>query len=114
MNYSALIYAFEQKNIAVTGEGILDGQGSDKNWWSWKGSHATTSAKPNQNAARQKLLEMGDKSVLVKDRVFGEGSYLRPNFFQPYRCKNVLVEGVTFRNSPCGSSIRSSARTFLS
>ena len=27
MNYSPLIYAFEQENIAVTGEGILDGQG---------------------------------------------------------------------------------------
>ena len=26
MNYSPLIYAFEQENIAVTGEGVLDGQ----------------------------------------------------------------------------------------
>ena len=33
MNYSALIYSFEQENIAVTGEGVLDGQGSDANWW---------------------------------------------------------------------------------
>ena len=100
MNYSALIYAFEQKNIAVTGEGVLDGQGSDESWWSWKGNRVNSSGKPNQNAARKKLLEMGDKNVPVKERVFGEGSYLRPNFFQPYRCKNVLVEGVTFRNSP--------------
>jgi polygalacturonase len=27
MNYSAFIYAFEQENIAVTGQGILDGAG---------------------------------------------------------------------------------------
>ncbi len=27
MGYSAFIYAFEQKNIAITGEGIIDGQG---------------------------------------------------------------------------------------
>lgn len=100
MNYSALIYAFEQSNIAVTGEGVLDGQGSDDTWWSWKGNRQGSAGKPNQNDARRKLLEMGEKNVPVRDRIFGEGSYLRPNFFQPYRCKNVLVEGVTFKNSP--------------
>ena len=98
MNYSPLIYAFEQENIAVTGEGVLDGQGADNNWWSWKGSK--NSSKPNQKEARAKLNEMGEKNVPVAQRIFGEGSYLRPNFFEPYRCKNVLVEGVTFRNSP--------------
>jgi polygalacturonase len=100
MNYSALIYAFEQENIAVTGEGVLDGQASDANWWSWKGNRATSAGKPNQNDARRKLVDMGEKGVPVKERIFGDGSYLRPNFFQPYRCKNVLVEGVTFKNSP--------------
>jgi len=98
MNYSPLIYAFEQENIAVTGEGILDGQGAYNNWWSWKGNKDTT--KPDQSVARTKLNEMGEKNVPVVKRIFGEGSYLRPNFFEPYRCKNVLVEGVTFKNSP--------------
>ena len=98
MNYSPLIYAFEQDNIAVTGEGVLDGQGADNNWWSWKGSK--NSDKPNQKEARAKLNEMGEKNVPVAQRIFGEGSYLRPNFFEPYRCKNVLVVGVRFRNSP--------------
>jgi polygalacturonase len=100
MNFSALIYAFEQKNIAVTGEGVLDGQGSDANWWSWKGNRPNSAGQPSQNEARKKLLEMGEKGVRVKDRLFGDGSLLRPNFFQPYRCQNVLVEGVTFKNSP--------------
>ncbi|MGD0037723.1 MAG: glycoside hydrolase family 28 protein [Bacteroidota bacterium] len=98
MNYSPLIYAFEQENIAVTGEGVLDGQGANTNWWSWKGSK--DASKPNQKEARAKLNGMGEKDVPVAQRIFGEGSYLRPNFFEPYRCKNVLVEGVTFRNSP--------------
>src|SRR5947199_8362439 len=35
MNYSPLIYAFEQENIAVTGAGTLDGAASDENWWGW-------------------------------------------------------------------------------
>jgi len=30
----------------------------------------------------------------------GEGSYLRPQFIQPYKCKNVLIDGVTIKNSP--------------
>jgi polygalacturonase len=32
--------------------------------------------------------------------VFGQGSYLRPQFIEPYRSKNVLIEGVTLRGSP--------------
>jgi polygalacturonase len=95
MNYSPLIYAYGQENIAVTGEGILDGQGSKENWWKWKAS----SGKFSQKQARDKLVDMGEKNVPVKDRVFGEGSFLRPVFFQPYRCNNILVEGVTFKNS---------------
>jgi polygalacturonase len=99
MNYSPLIYAFKQKNIAVTGEGILDGQGSETAWWNWKGNQQFPGAQ-NQGAARKKLLEMAEKGVPVSQRIFGEGSFLRPNFFVPYRCTNVLVEGVTFKNSP--------------
>src|ERR1035437_996655 len=95
MNYSPLIYAYDQQNIAVTGEGILDGQGSKENWWKWKASNGEFS----QKQARDKLVDMGEKNVPVKDRVFGEGSFLRPVFFQPYKCKNILVEGVTFKNS---------------
>jgi len=98
MNYSPLIYAFEQENIAITGEGILDGQADDEHWWKWRGRK--DGGKDCQNEARNKLFEMGENNVPVTDRIFGEGSYLRPNFFEPYRCKNVLVRGVTFVNSP--------------
>jgi polygalacturonase len=38
--------------------------------------------------------------VPPEQRVFGEGHYLRPPFLQVYRCRNVLIEGVTIRNSP--------------
>jgi polygalacturonase len=37
MNYSPLIYAYNKHNVAVTGEGILNGQGSNDKWWSWCG-----------------------------------------------------------------------------
>jgi polygalacturonase len=102
MNYSPLIYAYEQENIAISGEGILDGQGSNENWWSWKGNKDDGWVKgmPNQKDARKKLFEMAENGVPPEERIFGEGSYLRPNFFQPYKCRNIVVEGVTFKNSP--------------
>ena len=102
MNYSPLIYAFEQENIAVTGEGTLDGQADDIHWWPWKGQqeHGWREGTPEQDSARNRLFAMGDANVPVAQRIFGEGSYLRPNFFEPYRCKNVLIDGVTIRKAP--------------
>jgi polygalacturonase len=99
MNYSPLIYALGQRNIAVTGTGTLDGQADDAHWWAWKGRDRNSST-PNQAAARNALFEMAARGVPVADRVFGEGHCLRPNFVQPYRCQNVLIEGVTIVNSP--------------
>jgi polygalacturonase len=43
---------------------------------------------------------MAERGVPASERVFGDGHYLRPQFIQPYRCKNVLIEGVSIRNSP--------------
>ena len=43
---------------------------------------------------------MAERGVPVARRVFGEGDYIRPNFIQPYRCRNVLIENVTIVESP--------------
>jgi hypothetical protein len=85
--YSSFIYANGKTNIAITGEGVLNGQG--KSWWGWKES----------KKGMEKLLnEMSDKEVPVEQRQFDgtDGRELRPAFFQPMNCKNILVEGVTF------------------
>jgi unsaturated rhamnogalacturonyl hydrolase len=99
-NYSPLIYAFEQENIAITGDGVLDGQAADTNWWSWKGKREVKAGEPNQKPARDRLGKMVDENISVKDRRFGGEDYLRPNFIQPHRCRNVLIEGVHIRRSP--------------
>ena len=91
MNYSPFIYAFEQNNIALTGTGMLDGQADNDHWWPMR-------AKARADA--DGLVAMADKDVPVDKRVFGEGHFLRPNFLQPYRCNNVLIEGISIRNSP--------------
>jgi len=88
-NYSPLIYALGQRNVAVTGDGTLDGQADAANWLPWKNT-----------PARKRLTKMGDDGVPVAQRVFGEGDDLRPDFIQFNRCRNVLVEGVRIRRSP--------------
>ncbi len=102
MNYSSLIYAFEQTDIAITGTGTLDGQADCDHWWPWKGG-VTCGVRhdgPNALADRAALVAMADQDTPVKDRLFGPGHYLRPQFIQPYRSRNVLIEGVNIRNSP--------------
>lgn len=99
-NYSPLIYAFGQTNVALTGEGVLDGQAGDDNWWQWKGKRQVKPGEPNQKAARDRLVKMVEEGVLVDLRKFGQGDFLRPSFVEFNRCANVLIEGVRIRRSP--------------
>ncbi len=98
MNFSPFIYAFEARNVAITGRGTLDGQADAAHWWNWRLPEAGTTGR--DRAARTRLIDMQAKAVPVADRVFGAGDYLRPNFIQPYRSRNVLIDGLTIVNSP--------------
>jgi polygalacturonase len=91
MNYAPLVYAFDEEDIAITGPGTLDGQASASRWWDWT---------RQQGPARNRLVAFGASGAPVAERVFGEGAFLRPNFIQPYRCRNVFIEGITIVNSP--------------
>ena len=91
MNFSPLIYAHNQTNIAITGSGTFDGQAGKKAWWDWK----STGSKDSET-----LRQMGEDGVPAADRQFAANHRLRPNFVQPYDCRNILIEGVTFVNSP--------------
>ena len=101
MHLSPFIYAYEQTNIAVTGEGTLDGQGKSF-FWKWHGNprYGGNPDVLSQRPARARLYEMMEKGVPVAERIFGESHYLRPQFIQPYKCKNVLIEGVKIIDSP--------------
>jgi len=108
MNYSPLIYAFECEDVAVTGEGTLDGQADEEHWWRWKGVTTGKRADVTKNndgpapqlADRNQLFQQAEDGVPVAQRVYGAGHFLRPSFVEPYRCRNVLIEGVTLRNAP--------------
>ena len=105
MGYSPLIYAYKQTNIAVTGKGTVDGQANRTTWWPWKGSNFSSvdwgiPGVPTQAEARNKLMQDMENNVPVAQRIYAEGSYLRPVFVQPYQCTNVLIEGITITNAP--------------
>jgi polygalacturonase len=101
MHLSPFIYAYEQTNIAITGEGTLDGQGKSF-FWKWHGNprYGGDPKVISQRPDRDRLYKMMDENVPVEQRIFGENAYLRPQFIQPYKCKNVLIEGVTIVDSP--------------
>jgi polygalacturonase len=102
MGLSPLIYAFEKTDIAITGEGTLDGGADDTHWWPWKGKWKGKflDAEPTQKSARDRLFADAEAGVPPEDRHYAEDAYLRPPFVQMYRCQNVLIEGVTITNSP--------------
>ncbi len=104
MNYSPLIYAYQQKNIAVTGEGTFDGQADTTNWWPWCGAKRYGFIEGSQRQGDDhnlpRLRTMNENATPVSERLFGEGHQLRPTFFEPFECENVLIQGVTFTNAP--------------
>jgi polygalacturonase len=99
--HAPLIYANGRENIAITGRGTLNGQGS--NWWWRNGSYApgrAAEAKP----AKEAWLRLFDRIELGQKPGVGEfglaADFLRPSLVQFYGCRNVLVEGVTLSESP--------------
>lgn len=104
MNYSPLIYAKNKTNVAITGNGILNGQADSTNWWIWSGGkmYGWKKGVPSQNdpTNREVLVDMAEKGIPVEQRIFGEGRYLRPNFIEFFECNTVLVKDITVINSP--------------
>lgn len=89
-NYSPLIYSYQSTNVALTGKGVIDGNGAAMfNKW-----------KPKEKAGMDRLRQMGNDTIPVYQRVFGEGWYLRPSMVQFFGCKNVLVEDIEIYDAP--------------
>lgn len=104
-NYSPCIYAYQCKNIGVTGKGIIDGNGSNKTWWAmcgkdWFGYEEGKTKEAQSLGSRAKLQEMTEKKVPVDKRKFGPGSGLRPQLVNFVECQNVLISDVQLLNSP--------------
>lgn len=92
-NYSPLIYAYECKNIAITGEGEVKAQmGIWKQWFARPKAHMESI---------KRLYNLATQYVPVKERqMVNDTAHLRPQFIQFNRSENIVLEGITITNSP--------------
>ena len=102
-NYSPCIYAYGETDVAITGEGTIDGNGSNETWWKMCGKDRfgwTPDLQEHQRETRLQLLRLSEDGVDVSERQFGKGKGLRPQLINLYKCDGILIEGVTLLRSP--------------
>src|SRR5690606_37698033 len=92
-NYSPLIYAYNCKNIAITGEGKLKAKMDVwKTWFSRPGPHMNS---------LKRLYNLASYNKPVEERqMVNDTANFRPQFIQFNRSENILLEGVSIENSP--------------
>ena len=102
MNYQPCIYAYGEKDIAITGKGTIDGNGSNETWWPMCGKDTygwTPETVESQKIGRPLLFKYAEAGTPIEERQF-QGKGLRPQLINLYECENILLEGVTLLRSP--------------
>ena len=112
------ISALNAKNIAITGEGIFDGNGdkwrpkkdwkmSSLEWDKKKTSEFIAEVEdglmwfPTETAYLGFITNVDEKLPDALERASKYYDWYRPVFVSLISCENVLLKGVTFTNSPC-------------
>lgn len=97
-NLSPLIYAYREKNIAVTGKGVLDGGASAENWLAEKWlSPMIRGKKRHEKYLLDSLLAI---QAPMSERHFTHETGYRPQTINFYQCENILLEDFTINNAP--------------
>ncbi|MCD8030948.1 MAG: glycoside hydrolase family 28 protein [Bacteroides sp.] len=102
-NARPLIYAHGETNIALTGKGTIDGQGSNETWWPMCGAPKygwQEGMVAQRNGGRDKLLMYAETHTPIYKRVMTPEDGLRPQLINFYSCHTVLIEDLTLLNSP--------------
>ncbi len=86
-NYSPCIYAYKATDIAITGEGTIDGGGNMETWWPMCGhrrfNYKEGITKEAQSlGSRAKLLKQAEDGVDFDQRKFGLGQGSAPSAHQ--------------------------------
>ncbi len=101
-NISPCVYAFKATDVAITGEGVIDGGGTNETWWKWCGAprYGWKEGIISQRTSRPRLLKMAEDGVDMNDRRFGPTDGLRPQLINFNQCDGILIENVTLLRSP--------------
>lgn len=95
-NFKSQIYAYRCENIAIRGDGHLEGQG--KKWWDFMES---VSSKKSVNSKWQEIFKKENAELLSKNTYISlKDNFLRPPMVTTFECNGVLIEGVSFSDPP--------------
>ena len=98
INFSPMIYAYEAKNIKISGKGVIDGGADEYNWMPWKYGYFH---EKNQKIERDKLFKQCKDDVKPYLRIYNDKvSTFRPCLIQPYLCSEIEISDVKIVNSP--------------
>lgn len=104
-SFCPMIYAYEQKNITIKGEGTIDGNG--KKWWygtfTIEGKHQDDKFK-KELEQYQAMWRKENTSLSIEEQSDWKRTlakaFFRPPLMQPYKCKGFKLEGIKIINSP--------------
>lgn len=104
-NYSPCIYAYQATDVALTGKGTIDGNGSKQTWWPMCGAprygFVKGETKEAQNlGSRAQLLKYAENDVPWDQRKFGMGKGLRPQLVNFVESDGILIKDLHLVNSP--------------
>lgn len=103
-NLRPLIYARGETNLAITGQGTIDGQADNDSWWHMCGNAERFGWRKGMISAarggRERLLGFGETQTPVALRQMTLEDGLRPQLINLCHCTRVLIESVSLRNSP--------------
>ena len=92
-NYSPLIYAYECRNVALTGEGEV--KAKMEVWKTW-----FPRPKPHMESIKRLYNLAWNRVPVIERQMVNDTANLRPQFIQFNRCENILMDGITITNSP--------------
>ena len=102
-NLQPCVYAYKQTDIAITGQGTIDGGGENDTWWKWCGKDHygwKEGIISQKSGSRARLLKMAEDGVDMNERKFGPKDGLRPQLINFNQCDGILIEDVTLLRSP--------------